>query len=113
VPNLDDPGVEIVTGALGDFFRSLEGVRAFVGLDSFGVHAAHAIGTPAIMLNGANIATVWTPPGARVLSNAAPPACYPCMNRPTCLRDDHPYSCIREIPVSSVMRELGNLGALG
>lgn len=112
LPDSDDAGVEIVTGSLGGFFRSLEGIRALIGLDSFGVHAAYAIGTPTIMLNGANLPTVWTPPGTLVIGNAEPPSCYPCMNRPTCSRQVNPYSCIREIPLRSVVRNLEKFGVM-
>lgn len=112
LPSVDDPGVEIFTGSLASFFRNLQSVRALVGLDSFGIHAAHAIGTPTIMLYGANIPTVWTPPGTLTVSNSAPPSCYPCMNQPTCTREDHPYSCIREIPVAAITGKLQKLGVM-
>jgi heptosyltransferase III len=112
LPSNADSGVEIVTGPLQSFFRSLESLRVLVGLDSFGVHAANAIGTPTIMINGANIPTVWTPPGTPVVSNTNPPACYPCMNRPTCTADENPYSCIREIPLAAVTDNLRNFGVL-
>jgi len=112
LPGVDDPGVEIIIGPLASFFSRLQDVRVLVGLDSFGIHAAHAIGTPTVMLYGANISTVWTPPGTLVVSNSAPPSCYPCMNRPTCTREEQPYSCIREIPVAAVAEKLEKLGVM-
>lgn len=110
LPDADDPGTEIVAGPLAGFFRSLEDVRVLIGLDSFGVHTAHAIGTPAIMIYGSNITTVWTPPGTIVVSNANPPPCYPCLNIPTCTGQSNPYSCIREIPIAAVAKNLKAFG---
>ncbi len=110
LPDADNPGTEIVAGPLAGFFRSLEDVRVLIGLDSFGVHTAHAIGTPAIMIYGSNITTVWTPPGTIVVSNAKPPSCYPCLNIPTCSGQSNPYSCIREIPIAAVAKNLKAFG---
>lgn len=106
LPDGNDAEVEILTGSLSEFFRSLQDVRAFIGLDSFGVHAARAIGTPSIVFHGATIATVYTPPEALVVRNLAPPACFPCMNRPTCSGEENLYSCIRDIPVAMVFDRL-------
>lgn len=98
--------VTLHTGSLEVFFRELAGLRAFVGLDSFAIHAAYAVGVPSVMLNGANLAELIAPPGTEVVVGGAGLDCYPCFNRPTCLRSAVPYRCIRGIPVDTVVQSL-------
>ena len=109
--NALDQRVELVTGSLEDFFRRLGRVRAFVGLDSFSIHAACAVGVPSIMLNGASHAEIWCPPGTEFLDGGASLACHPCFNKPICTSSDSPYQCIRAIPEAAVVRLLERLGA--
>ena len=106
-----DERVELVTGSLDNFFLRLSRVRAFVGLDSFSIHAARAIGAPSIMLNGASRAEIWTPPGTEFLDGGAGLACHPCFNKPVCSSSASPYQCIRAIPEANVLRLLERLGA--
>lgn len=103
--------VELVTGSLHDFFRRLGRMRAFVGLDSFSIHAAYAVGVPSIMLNGASRAEIWCPPGTEFLDGGAGLSCHPCFNKPVCTSSDTPYQCIRAIPEAKVVRLLERLGA--
>jgi heptosyltransferase-3 len=106
-----DEQVELITGSLEDFFRRLGRVRAFVGLDSFSIHAACAIGVPSIMLNGASRAEIWCPPGTEFLDGGAGLACHPCFNKPVCTTTANPYQCIQAIPEAKVIRLLERLGA--
>ena len=103
------PQVELVTGPMDAFFERLSRVAAFVGLDSFGIHAAHAIGVPSIALNGANQANLVMPPDALLIDGGIGVSCHPCFSRPTCLDDANPYRCIRDIPEARVMEHLRRL----
>lgn len=95
--------VEIVTGSLGEFFLELSRVRTVVCLDSFSVHAAHAIGVPCLMLNGAHLAALCVPPTAFVIDGGQGLSCAPCMNKPTCRDSSRPYQCMRNISPNAVL----------
>jgi ADP-heptose:LPS heptosyltransferase len=107
--------VQLATGSLDELFDRLCGVAAFVGLDSFGIHAAQAIGTPCLMLNGGMLAPLVAPPDALLIDGGAGLPCHPCYNRPSCLGAAQPYRCMREIPAQRVwqglLRLLGDGGA--
>lgn len=103
------PGVELATGALDSFFERLSGVAAFVGLDSFAIHAAYAIGVPSILINGANVAEMIRPPGAALIDNGPNVPCHPCYMRPVCSAEPSPYRCIREVAEAQVMQGLRRL----
>ncbi len=107
--------VRLATGDLDQLFDRLCGIAAFVGLDSFGIHAAQAIGTPCLMLNGGMLAPLVAPPDALLVDGGAGLPCHPCYNRPTCLDTAQPYRCMRELPeqrvLQGLLRLLGDGGA--
>jgi ADP-heptose:LPS heptosyltransferase len=103
------PGLELATGGLDEFFLGLTGLSAYVGLDSFGIHAAHAVGTPAVLLNGGILAPLIRPPGTALVDGGAGMPCHPCYYRPSCTAQASPYGCIRALPEQSVLRELRGL----
>jgi heptosyltransferase III len=107
-----DSGVKVATGSLPEFFERLSRAAAFVGLDSFAIHAAHAIGVPSVMLNGANLAAIVCPPGTELLESGAGLPCYPCFNHPTCGGEERPYRCIRDTTEAQVLERLRRLGVL-
>ena len=65
---IDEYQVDLKIGALTDFFQWLTQIKVLVGLDSFSIHAAYAIATPRIMLNGANDYRIWVPPKTEVIN---------------------------------------------
>jgi heptosyltransferase III len=100
---LDKSRVRIVTGGLTDYFAAVSQVHVLLCHDSFASHVAFALGVPTILLNGANDATAWPPPGTVVLAAGPGLTCYPCYNRPTCFGSSGEYACIRNIPIDSVI----------
>lgn len=104
-----DEQSELITGSLSEFFMALSHVRAVVCLDSFSIHAAHAIGVPSIMLNGGHLAELVLPPGSEVVDGGQGLACAPCMNKPTCGDSEEPYQCIRRIDPETVLVRLERL----
>jgi heptosyltransferase-3 len=101
--------VELATGEVDEFFARLGSLSAFVGLDSFGVHAAHAVGTPVVLLNGPILSGLIAPPGALLVDGGAGLPCHPCYNRPICLDRPKPYQCMGELPESRVLAGLRRL----
>jgi heptosyltransferase-3 len=94
--------VRIVTTGIPDFARELAGLDLLVGLDSFSVHMAENVGTPSVMLNGANNPVLYAPPHAKVMSSSGGCAAWPCYNKPTCIGGPAEYVCIRSIAVQRV-----------
>jgi ADP-heptose:LPS heptosyltransferase len=107
--------VQLASGSLDELFERLCGIAAFVGLDSFGIHAAQAIGTPSLMLNGGMLAPLVVPPDALLLDGGAGLPCHPCYNRPSCVGSERPYRCMLDLPeqrvVQGLRRLLGDGGA--
>jgi len=101
-----EPRVVIETHKLTEFMNRLAGMVAFVGLDSFAIHAAHMLGVPSVMINGANNPACWAPPGTQVLGDGGGCRAYPCYNSPKCIGTEGEYVCIREIKVSEVLAAL-------
>lgn len=101
--SLDTSKLRIVTGNLTTYFATVAKMRVLVCPDSFAAHVAYALGVPTILLNGANDAAAWAPPGTAVLADGPGMPCYPCYNRPTCIGTTHEYGCVRRIEIKSVL----------
>lgn len=110
---LTDSRVSILTAELSVCIESIGKLTAFVGLDSFGVHAARANGVPVVMINGANDPSVWAPPGAQVVGDGGGCEHYPCYNRPRCLGNKMEYACIKSISVEDVVEALMGILPIG
>lgn len=97
------PGVSLSVGSLPEFFRRVAALDLLVALDSFSVHAAHALGTPGVLLNGANDIGVWAPPTAAALSKGEGNCpWFPCYNKPRCGREPVPFICLAALTVDEV-----------
>lgn len=94
--------VKFSSGSLDNFFTELESCRLLIGLDSFSVHAANALGVDVVMLSGPNDPRVWAPPNAVVINGG--PLCqfYPCYNKPRCFGSNEEFVCMNKISVSEV-----------
>lgn len=101
--HLDTAKLSLVTGNLENYFATVAKMRMLLCPDSFASHVAYALGVPTILLNGANDAEAWSPPGTTILAAGPGMPCYPCYNRPTCLGSDHEYGCVRRIEIQSVL----------
>jgi len=106
---LDSSRIRIVAGDLSECFVAISRLRVLLCHDSFASHVAYALGVPTILLNGANDAAAWAPPGAVVLAAGPSLTCYPCYNRPTCFGGSNEYACIRHIEIVSVIEAVWDL----
>ena len=106
---LTNGGISCIFGELSSFFAKLATVDILIGLDSFSIHAAHALNVPSIVLNGSNDFRVWASPTTSVvLANHGCPYC-PCFNRPKCLRLKTIFECMRSIQVETVLNRAGEI----
>lgn len=101
---LETSRLSIITGSLTDYFAAVSRMRVLLCPDSFASHVAYALGVPTILLNGANDAKAWAPPGSMVLAAGPELKCYPCYNRPTCFGSPDEYACVRRIDAHSVLQ---------
>lgn len=102
--SLDSSKLSLIMGNLENYFATVAKMRVLLCPDSFAAHVAYALGVPAILLNGANDAKAWAPPGTVVLAAGPGMSCYPCYNRPTCVGSDHQYGCVQRIEMESVLK---------
>jgi len=85
--------------SLKDAVAVIELASALVGPDSFPIHAALAVGTPAVALFGPNDPFRFkSEPGITVLEHDLP--CRPCRRRPTC---GGAFTCMALITVDEVL----------
>lgn len=99
--DLFSENVEIFTGTLMQFMGKLRIVDVLIGLDSFSVHAAYAVGVPNIMICGANDYRMWQTPLTKVVVPKKDCCQYwPCYNKPNC---GGRYDCIKDISVEDVL----------
>jgi heptosyltransferase III len=101
--------LNIYAKTIKGFFEKLSHANLFIGLDSFSIHAAYALGIPSILLNGANDHRVFAPSNAHVIHNYNKCDKYPCYNKPFCKGSLLKYNCIRDIPVNDVLEAVGKL----
>jgi ADP-heptose:LPS heptosyltransferase len=98
-----DQKLEIVTGDISRFVSSLAAAEVLIGMDSLSVHAAYALGVPAVVLNGSADPTILTPPGDPAVSAGHLCKHYPCFYAYPCQRTENEYVCVRGIEVAVVM----------
>jgi len=96
----------LIAGTLEQFLMDAATCSAFVGHDSFGIHAAAALAVPTILINGPNVAAVWAPPGTAIVHGDEGLPCFPCYNKPTCAPGPAHFACIRYIPVEDVLSRI-------
>lgn len=101
---IDNERIIVQAGDLEEFFLKLSYVKLSIGLDSFSVHAAYAVGIPSIMLNGSNDYRVWQPPNSKVIFKGNACNFYPCYNKPKCIGKDFEYVCMKAIEVGDVLK---------
>lgn len=106
---IEQGSVVLQLGDLESFFKSVQSLRLLIGLDSFAVHAAYALGVPSIMLNGSNDFRVWQPPGSEVVCSTGACNHQPCYNKPKCIGTSGQYACIKGISVNDVMDKIHKL----
>jgi ADP-heptose:LPS heptosyltransferase len=100
----DRRGFINLAGSIGfaELFAALRMSSAFVGVDSFVMHAAAAVGREGVaVFSGTNTALRWKPPGIRAITSDV--ECSPCAKE-ECDQPGHP--CLNSISSDRVFQEL-------
>ncbi len=101
-----DCRIEVSTEEMPGLLLSLSEADVLIGMDSFSVHAAYALGVPVVVLNGSADPSIMTPPGGMVISAGHLCKQFPCYYGYPCRRTESEYICVRGIEVSMVMTAL-------
>ena len=95
--------LNVVTESLPLVLESMSKADILVGMDSFSVHAAQAIGVPVVVLHGPYNPAVMTPPCGASLSSGHLCTAFPCFNKPSCLGTEFEYICVQGIDAGDVI----------
>ena len=96
--------LEVSTEDMPGLLSSLSKVDLLVGMDSFSVHAAHALNIPTIVLNGSSDPSIMTPPGGAAVSAGHLCKQFPCYYDYPCVGTEGEYVCVRGIEVEAVLK---------
>ena len=80
-----------------------------VGLDSFLIHLASAMGKRTISLVAGHLPHWWSPEGNIALGQSGGCLAYPCANKPACLGKPTESECIKSISPSQVMHAINKV----
>jgi len=106
---ISDHDIELVTEDVPRFVSCLAATDVLIGMDSFSVHAAYAVGVPIVVLNGSADPSILTPPGGMVTSAGHLCKQYPCYYKYPCQGTGSEYVCVRGIEVSAVLNALDGI----
>ncbi|WP_215293665.1 glycosyltransferase family 9 protein [Polynucleobacter sp. MG-5-Ahmo-C2] len=81
-------------------------IDLLIGVDSFLVHLASALGKRTIVINAGNLPQWWAPPNSIAIGQSGGCPHYPCSNEPTCLGQTHEAICIRSISPEQVLNAI-------
>jgi len=98
-----DCGIEIFTEDMPGLLLCLSEADVLIGMDSFSVHAAYALGVPVVVLNGSADPSIMTPPGGFVTSAGHFCKKFPCYYEYPCKGTEKEYICVQGIEVREVM----------
>ena len=96
--------LEVSTVEMPELLSSLSKLNALIGMDSFSVHAAHALNIPTVVLNGSSDPTIMTPPGGAAVSAGHLCKHFPCYYDYPCVGTEGEYVCVRGIEVEPVLK---------
>jgi heptosyltransferase III len=99
-------GLKVISRDFRGFLGALRELDVLVGMDSFSVHAAHALGVPAVVLHGPFHPTVMTPPAGIPVSAGCRCGFFPCYKGKSCANTAETYICVQGIEVDTVTQSV-------
>ena len=89
--------------SIKNLIAKIQNVDLLIGVDSFLVHLASALGKKTIVLNAGNLPQWWAPPNSFALGQSGGCAHYPCSNEAQCIGQNYESTCIKSITPGQVM----------
>ncbi|QWE08951.1 glycosyltransferase family 9 protein [Polynucleobacter ibericus] len=74
-----------------------------IGVDSFLVHLASALGKKTIVINAGNLPQWWAPPNSVAIGQSGGCTYYPCFNEPKCIGKITESACIKSITPEQII----------
>lgn len=85
---------------------AIKQIDVLIGVDSFLVHLASALGKKTIVINAGNLPQWWAPPNSQAIGQSGGCNYYPCFNEPKCLGAPEESACIKSISAEHVLKAL-------
>ena len=89
--------------SLDKLIAEIQEIDLFIGVDSFLVHLASALGKKTIVLNAGNLPQWWAPLHSLAIGQSGGCPNYPCFNEPKCIGKPNESACIKSIAPAQVM----------
>jgi ADP-heptose:LPS heptosyltransferase len=88
---------------ISSLISEIQRIDVLVGLDSFLIHLAAALGKRTVSLVAGHLPNWWSPEQNIPIGQSGGCAAYPCANQPTCLGKINQSQCIKSIEPEQVM----------
>jgi len=89
--------------SLEKLITQIQGIDLLIGVDSFLVHLASALGKKTIVINAGNLPQWWAPPNSLAIGQSGGCSYYPCFNEPKCIGKPTESFCINSITPEQIM----------
>ena len=99
----------VACSSVDQLITEIQGIDVLIGVDSFLVHLASALGKQSIVINTGNLPSWWQPPNSIALGQSGGCLSYPCSNNPQCLTKLNESQCIKSIAPHQVAQALNIL----
>lgn len=83
--------------------EEIKKIDLLVGVDSFLIHLAAALGKKTISITAGHLPQWWNPPGGIAIGQSGGCNFYPCANQPSCINTSTESVCIKSIAVDQVV----------
>jgi len=98
------PLITIITcDSLAQLITEIKNCDLLIGVDSFLVHLASALGKKTIVINAGNLPQWWAPPNSFAIGQSGGCSYYPCSNEPKCIGKTTESICIKSITPEQIM----------
>lgn len=92
--------------SIDHLIEAIKKLDILIGVDSFLVHLASALGKRTIVINAGNLPQWWAPPNSHAIGQSGGCNYYPCFNEPKCLGTPEESACIQSISPEHVLKTL-------
>lgn len=89
--------------SLAQLITEIKNFDLLIGVDSFLVHLASALGKKTIVINAGNLPQWWAPPNSLAIGQSGGCSYYPCSNEPKCIGKTTESICIKSITPEQIM----------
>lgn len=91
-----------ICSSLENLIEEIGKIDLLVGVDSFLIHLAAALGKKTISITAGHLPQWWNPPEGIAIGQSGGCSVYPCANQPRCLGTPTESACIKSISIDQV-----------